>query len=99
MGTVQLNPNQNQYYAIIKQPFLSKRRIALPKIYDEGITFNCTNDQIKIYSTTPRNVTLIAKKNKETLFQRTLQLNKGLTTHALNTGYFNSWNCQYFNSR
>ena len=88
MGTVQLNPNQNQYYAIIKQPFLSKRRIALPKIYDEGITFTCTNDQVKIYSTRQRKVTLIAKKNNQILFQRALQLNKGLTTHALNTGYY-----------
>lgn len=80
MGGFDLEATSNMtYYAQIKQPFVSGKKIALPPVYDKGVTFsiktNPLSTSIKLFSTISEPLQLEVANASKTLYTQKVEVN------------------------
>ncbi len=91
MGTFTLTPSDNNiFYAKIRTPFTSEKRIPLPKVYREGVNFGVKSDslstRLKINSTINKQLYLKVSNSHKELLKQTVDTNGDVIT--INTKEF-----------
>ena len=81
MGTFQISPSSSQkYYAQIAKPFSSNKKIALPKVYGNGINFRVVTDslntRLNIHSTLKAPLYLEISNAQDTLLNKIIEADK-----------------------
>ncbi len=81
MGAFELNPALNTtYYATLKAPFVSEKKIALPKVHQKGVNFRVEIDslsaKIKLHHTIDRSLSLKISNAGQTLLERQIKSNQ-----------------------
>ncbi|MGJ8591564.1 MAG: TonB-dependent receptor plug domain-containing protein [Aquaticitalea sp.] len=91
MGSFNVDAETNaSYFAVLKEPFQSDRKIALPQVYEHGVRFSVTSDSLKtklnVFSNLSEKLVLEVSNASKILMEQ--QINSSKKELVLNTKEF-----------
>ncbi|MDH5597562.1 MAG: TonB-dependent receptor plug domain-containing protein, partial [Cyclobacteriaceae bacterium] len=94
MGSIAFNPTEGHtYYALLEKPYKSKSKIPLPKVIEIGFGIHLvqqtkTEIAFNIHSPKKGMVRIVGHMHGEFIYGKELEIEKGITTHNINTESF-----------